>query len=240
MAARLLLMPPLHLDLLADCLAVGDTRFFEGDLGAELALQAGDDDIKMLVTESGDQLLLGFGVLHEGNDRVLFDQAREALSDLALLALLLGDNCHRQGRHRITDFSQGEHPLGITEGIAGERLAELCHRADVARRNGRNILLLFAGDIEQLAEPLGISGAGVDRGDLTRQLAGDDLHIGKLANERIGDGFEHIGHQRLQNIAADLNLFALGGNADLIGRVLGGRQMVHNGVKQRVNAVKGE
>ena len=73
--SRLLFMPALYLDLFADGFTVGHLRNRQGDVHAEFALELGDDHIQMLLAESGQNLLLGFGIGRIRDGGILFHQA---------------------------------------------------------------------------------------------------------------------------------------------------------------------
>lgn len=63
MTARLLLVPALNLDFFPDRLPVGDTRLNQLHIHAEFALEAADNYVQMLLTQTGQNLLLSFGFI---------------------------------------------------------------------------------------------------------------------------------------------------------------------------------
>ena len=152
MAARLLLVASLHPDRLADGLTVGDTGLLEGDLDAKFALELGNQHIEVLLAQAGDDLLVGFGVGDIGGGEVLLHQPLEALRNLALIRLGLGDNRHREGRGRELGLLKAHHPLGIAQAVAGHDLIELGGNTDIARADLAGVGLLGAHDIDELAK----------------------------------------------------------------------------------------
>ena len=87
-------MSALNLDLLADGLSVCNLRHAEIDLNAELVLELGNDNIKVLLAETGENLLAGLLVDDERNCRILFEESEQARRDLLFVALLADFDCH--------------------------------------------------------------------------------------------------------------------------------------------------
>ena len=65
-AAGLLLVTAVSLYLLLDLLPVGDLRRIQHGVHAEAALQLGDQHVQLLIAGAGDDLLLGLGVVGQG------------------------------------------------------------------------------------------------------------------------------------------------------------------------------
>ena len=116
----------------ADRLLVGHARRLERHLGAEARLQAVDDDLDVDLREPGDDLLAGLRVAMQVDRRVLLLQAAQRGEDLVLVALGLG--LDREGHDRLRELDGGHRDRLVAGGqpVAGARLLELGHRADVA------------------------------------------------------------------------------------------------------------
>ena len=93
-SAGLLLVSALNFDLLADGLSVCNLRHAEIDLNAELVLELGNDNIKVLLAETGEHLLAGLFVDDERNCRILFEEPEQARRDLLFVALFADFDCH--------------------------------------------------------------------------------------------------------------------------------------------------
>lgn len=87
-----------------------------------------------------------------------------------------------------------------------------------------------------LPRALRLAGAGVDGSDLVRELARDDLEIGELADERVGDRLEDIGSQRGLVGAGDLHRVAVLVLGGLGARLPRGGQVVDQRVEEHVDA----
>ena len=93
-SAGLFLVSALNLDLLAYGLSVCDLRHAEIDLNAELVLELGYDNVKVLFAQTGEHLLAGLLVDDERNRGILFEEPEQARRDLLFVALLADFDCH--------------------------------------------------------------------------------------------------------------------------------------------------
>ena len=131
----------------------------------------------MLLAKAGDHLLVRLGVLLKADRRVLLDQPLHPLRDLALVALVLDLDGHRQARLRELDALERNDLLWVAQRVACNSARQLCDSADIAGRDKRGVLLLFACHVDQLPKALLLAGARVDGRHLARQLAGNDLEV---------------------------------------------------------------
>ena len=180
-------MPAVGLERLADLLAVGHPRRGKLDLDAELVLQLGAEHVQVNVAGAGDDHLLGLRVVGDGEGAVLLAEPREALGDLVLLALRLGGDGHGVAGNGVLDAGRGLNGLAVAERVAGLGVGELRHGADVAAADLLDLNVLLALHVVDVAELLLRSASRVHEGHVGRDLAGDDLEQGELA-ELVGDG----------------------------------------------------
>ena len=193
MAAGLLLMSALYGNGLADRLAVRNARAAQRDIYAELRLQLGDDDIKVLFAHAADDHFFGFCVIFKTNRRVFFRKTHDALRDLIFVALVLRDDGHTHLRGGVCDAVQCDLACGCAERIARVDAGKLRDSADIARSDGLYIFLLFAAHHDGFADALRISGAHVDERGLCGDFAGEHLYVGEFADERVCNGLEDDG-----------------------------------------------
>ena len=210
-SAGLLLVSALNLDLLADGLSVCDLRHAEIDLNAELVLELGNDNIKVLLAETGENLLAGLFVNDERNCRILFEEPEQARRDLLFVALLADFDCHGQAGGRELDALEGYRVLCRADRVAGLDARKLCDNADVTRGDAGGVLLLAALEGDYLAHSLALFGAGVISGGVRSYLAGNDLEEGHLADERVGDSLEADSRKRAVFVAGKTVLACLVG-----------------------------
>ena len=88
-AAGLLLVTAVSLYLLLDLLPVGDLRRIQHGVHAEAALQLGDQHVQLLIAGAGDDLLLGLGVVGQGEGGIFLVQTVQAGADLVFGAMAM-------------------------------------------------------------------------------------------------------------------------------------------------------
>ena len=93
--------------------------------------------------------------------------------------------------------------------------------------------------MHQLTQPLHIAGAHIVQLSIRGDLAGYDLDIGELAHKRVCYGLEHQHSQR--GLVGTGHIHQLAGFVfrHQTGALIGGRQVVHHGVQQHIDAVQG-
>ena len=209
MTARLLLVSSLNLDLLANCLAVCNSRLNKTDVDTKLRLHLGNDNVKMLFAKTADNLLFCLGVVRAIHSRIFFLESGERLRNLSFVALCLYDNCHRHTRFRELHRLYCQYSLGVTEGVARHSFAELRHSTDVTCIDKVRILLLLSANTEELSESLGISCTSVYGSHIGSELTGDNLEVGKLSYKRVGNGFENESEKRFVFSTLEVDNLAL-------------------------------
>ncbi len=235
-AAGLLLMAALYLHHLTNGFPVGNLGRFQGDLHAELRLQLGNGHIQVLLTQAAHDQLMGFGIVGELQGGIFFRKTQHALGHLILFSLVLGNDGHGKGRGGIFHTLQHHLPGGRAQGIAGIHGGKLGHRADIAGADIFDVLLLFAYHHHGFSHPLRIAGTHIDQGSLGGDLAGNDLQIGKLADKRIGHGFEHQRHGGPVLIDGKLYRVAVHVQSDLRRLFLRGGSQPGNAVHKLLHA----
>ncbi len=233
-------MAALDLHLLADGLPVGDALLGEGDFDAELILQLADDHIQVLLSQAGDKLLAGLGVVFKGDGGVLLHQPQKGLGNFALIPLALELDRHGEAWLWEGSLFKENQPLGIADGIPCDSLRQLADDANIPSANIIGILLFFAPDGHQLAHPLRHTGPDVGGAGGGGQLAGHHLDIGHLPHKGVGDRFENKGGQGVVGVAVQVQLLAAGGLHLLPGVIGGGGQDGDNGVEQGIDGLGGE
>ena len=215
-AAGLLLVAAVGLDLALDLLTVSDAGGLELGLDAEAALELGAQDVDLNVAGAGDDHLVGLGVVDEREGDVLLVQAGEAGSDLVVLALGLGADGHGVAGLCQLDGGQLDLVLRVADGVAGFPL-HLADGHDVAAAGFLDLGVLLAAHGVHAAELIGAAHAHVAQRQIGRDLAGEHLDEGVLA-ELVGNGLEHERAHRAVRVDGELAAVSRGDLTDL-GRV---------------------
>ena len=96
--------------------------------------------------------------------------------------------------------------VAVGQPVAGARLLELRHGADVAGAELLDVVDLLAGEHEQLADALLGVGARVEHLAVGAQHALVDAQQVDPPGERVGAGLEHVGEQLAVLVGAQLDL----------------------------------
>src|SRR5207249_4158385 len=91
------------------------------------------------------------------------------------------------------DWRVGDRVRPIGQRVTGRGRAELRHRADVARRQFRNRLLVLPPHYVELADPLVVVPRRVVDVRVAVQYSRVDAEIGQLADVRVRHRFENEG-----------------------------------------------
>ena len=124
------------------------------DLDAEAALEPLDRHLDVHLREPAEELLAGLLVAAEVERRVLLGQAPERGRHLLLVAL--GLRLDREAHHRLREVERRDvdRRVGAEQHVAGRRLLQLRHGADVARSELVRLLVILPLEDQQLAEAL--------------------------------------------------------------------------------------
>ena len=164
----------------------------------------------MLFAETGENLLFGFGVHLKAEGCVFFHKTCNGGSSLAVVAFALGVCSHSEARSRELGLFEGNNAFRVAESVAGGCFCKLGNSADVACGDAVNRFLSFAVHKYEFSKALLAAGSGIDRGCCGGKSAGDNFYERKLANERVGNGFEYIRCKRSICFAFYKNFLALG------------------------------
>ena len=184
-------MPSLHLHLFANGFAIGDLRRTHLNFHTEFGFQFGRDHIQMLLTQTGQNLLVRFGIGAIADGGILLHHTLQTGSNFFLVALVFGDHRHRQTGLFKINTGQHHRTRRGAQGVTGVGVVQLCHRTDVTRADIRRFLLLFAADIKHLADLFLLAGAHIQQLGVGRHFSADHLEVQQLAHERVHHAFEH-------------------------------------------------
>ena len=131
-AAGLLFVAALRFGFAADGFAIGNLGRLERDFSVVALFEAADDGLDVRLARAGDEEFVGLRVAEEADEQILFHELVNGGRELVFVGAGLGlDGVGHGGLGR-----RGERDLEFgalcSEGVAGERVAELGHRADVA------------------------------------------------------------------------------------------------------------
>ena len=123
------------------------------------------------------------------------------------------------------------------EGVAGGGRAQLGDRADLARLQLADRLLLLAVEAEELADPLVLALLGVPGMGLAAQRPREDAEVGQPPDERVGGRLEDADQERSAGVGRDLDRVArlrlVRDGRRLLGRR---RQVAHDRVEEPAQA----
>ena len=207
-AAGLLLVTAVDLDLLLDGFTVGDLGGLEHSLDLVLALELGHQDGELHVASARDDEFLGFGVVAIGEGGVFLVQLDETGRDLILGALDLGVDGHLVHRLVVAHALDLDSLARHAEGIAVLDGGELGEDADVAAADLGGLSVVLALREEHVAELFRVAGADVLDGHGVLDVAGDDLEVGVLA-VLVGHGVEDESHGAAVRVELEFRLFAI-------------------------------
>jgi len=183
----------------------------------------------VLVAQTAYHALVGLVVVDVFQRGVLLQKSADSAGELALVAASCEVNgaeiaCLRELRRRkrcdCFGSAQGVvcgcFQFGDGGDVSGERLGDL--------------LLLLAGELQQLADADGLAGGGVHGGNARGELALNYLEHAYLAYERVGYGLEH---ERLERLV----LVVIEGHAveRLEFSLVGGGEHGNHRVEQHIN-----
>ena len=140
-AARLLLVPAVHGDHLADRLAIGDGGLAGFDLHAEAVVEPFDRHSEMHLALAIELHFARFLVLDVAERGILLGELGERGGDAHLVLAVLDMDCDGLGgrRRRNLDGRRGRG-LAVDEAVAGLDAVEFLEREGVALFGARNLL----------------------------------------------------------------------------------------------------
>ena len=117
----------------ANRLAIRNLRRLERHFHAVALLQPADDDFDVLLAAARQQKLLRLRIAIEAQRLVLFENLVHRVAHAVFVLPRLGFDRERDGRLRQFHRRIVDRRSSCRQGIAGQRLLQLGHRADVAR-----------------------------------------------------------------------------------------------------------
>jgi len=192
----------------------------------------------MLLTKAGENLLVCFMVGFESDGGIFLHQAEKARRHLLLLALLRHLDRHAQARLREGDRGELQHLFRAAQRVARAHIRELCHNADITRRDLRTIILLRAAHGDNLAHAFALLRARIIGGNVRRNFTGYNFKEGHLAHKWVGNCFKADGGKRAVRIAGELHRIPIRILRRLTRAFIGARRDLRQAVKQLVNALR--
>mmetsp|Transcript_9993 Transcript_9993/g.40487 ORF Transcript_9993/g.40487 Transcript_9993/m.40487 type:complete len:403 (-) Transcript_9993:631-1839(-) len=228
-AAALLLVHMAHLGRSGDRLAVGHLRPAHGHVHAEAGAQRFHRHLELQLAHAGEQGLAGVGVLPQAQRRVFAHEHAQALGEGRGAVLAAGFQRHIDHGLGHGDAFQQRRALGRGQRVAGQHVLQADEAGDVARDEGVALDAAVGVDLVQPRDALGLAGAGVPDRVATLQRAGVDAHEHHRAvvvgRELEGEGGEAV---------------TRGVRAHHAGGFAGAREVVDDGVQQRLHAAVAE
>ena len=192
-AAGLLLVPALGFSFAADGFAVGNLGRLERDFSVVALFEAADDGLDVRLARAGDEEFVGLRVAEEADEQILFHELVDGGRELVLVGAGLGlDGVGHGGlgRHGQRDL---EFCALCSKRVAGERVAELGHCAEVAGVELGDFDGLAALHDAEVRRAFRRSAGVVFQRGVVLDHAADHFEEGDATGERIGHGLEDHG-----------------------------------------------
>ena len=172
----------------------------QDDLDVRAPLHPGERDLDVQLAAAGEQELVGLRIAPRAQTRILLDQAVESVADLLVVALRLGFDRERHRRLGELDPVGREGLLLGGEGVARDGEAQLRNAADVAGDELRCRRALLALEVHESVRLLVLFGAHVPELGVVLQRAREDAQDRQAAGERVVQGLEDDGDDRLRGV----------------------------------------
>ena len=191
-ATGLLLVAELRGARAIDGFTVGDSGRVERDFNLEIFLQTRNHQVHVLVTHAGDDGLLCFGIAIDDDGRVFVLQTFEACAELVFFALCHGGNRVEGSRLRIFDGTELDARISGCKNIVKACILEFCDGDKFARACFFDGGLIFALNLEEVADALFAVLGDVEEFGVGFECAAENADVVHLADEGVVDGFEDI------------------------------------------------
>ena len=189
-AAGLLFVAAVGLGLGANGFEVGNLGRLKRDLSVIALFEAADDGLDVRLACAGDEELVGLRIAVEANEQVFFHELVDGGRELVLVGAALGLDGVGHGGLGGLGHIHLEVAALCTERVAGERVAELAHCAEIAGVQLGDFNGLAALHDAQVREFFLAAARVVLKRGVVLDDAADDLEERDAAGERIGHGFE--------------------------------------------------
>jgi hypothetical protein len=180
----------------------------QDEVDAELALDALDGHVDVLLAHAGHDRLAGLGIATNLDGRIFFGESVQRGAELVEVGLRLRLDGDREDRPREVDRREADLLLLEAERVARPGLLQLRHGADVAGRDLRHRRLGLAADQEELRQPLVTAARRVPQVAVALDGAAEDAEVGETADERVGGGLEDQRCWRAVGVRRELDLLA--------------------------------
>src|SRR5579883_576562 len=236
-AAGLLNVLALGFGFLTDGLSISDLRTADVSFDAKFALHAVDDDFEVQFAHARDQRLAGFRIGMHAEGRIFLRKPRECLAHLVLVGFGFRFDGNGNNRGGKIDGFEDDLLVFIAKRVAGGDALEAHTSGDIARVHGFDFLALIGVHLEQAADAFaGALGRVVDVA-AGFEHAGIDADVGDVADKRVGHDFEGQGGERLViRGTTEFGLVIAGVNAFDGRNIEGRREVIHDGIEERLNA----
>ena len=174
----------------ADGFEIGNLGRFERDFGVIALFEAVDDGLDVRLACAGDEELVGLRIAVEADEQVFFHELVDGGRELVFVGARLwldGVGHGGLGRRGHVDLEVGAF---LAERVAGERVAELAHCAEIAGVKLGDFNGLAALHDAQVRELFLAAARVVLKRGVVLDYAADDFEKGDAAGEGIGHGFE--------------------------------------------------
>mmetsp|Transcript_17040 Transcript_17040/g.30531 ORF Transcript_17040/g.30531 Transcript_17040/m.30531 type:complete len:528 (-) Transcript_17040:940-2523(-) len=236
-SSRLLLVGVIDFGLGGDGLTVGDLRSTDVAFDVELASHTVNDNVEVQLSHTFDDGLSRGLVTREAEGRVFLCKLVEGVGHLFLVSLRLGLDRNLDDRLGEVHLLENDVVIRVAKSLTGSGILHTDERDNVTSAGFRDLFSAVRVHENHTADALFLVLDRVD--DLVSALehTGVDTGEGEGSDVRIGGDLEREGRERLV-VAADAHglLSVLGFSLD--GFDLGrGRQVVDDGVEQRLHAL---
>ena len=176
--------------VLANGFAIRHLRLAHVRFDFVLAHHAVDDDFEMQLAHAADDGLsaVGVGVNLEGG--IFLGQLGKRHAHFFLVGFGLGLDRDRNHGNREGNVLQSDGMLFVADGVAGRNVLQTDGSADIARQNFIDVFALVGVHLQQTADALAASAAGVEHRVAGFEVAGVDADKGQLADKRVSHDLE--------------------------------------------------
>ena len=184
-------------DFPANGFAIRHLRLADVRLDFVLAHHAIDDDFEMQLAHAADDGLsaVGVGVNLEGG--IFLGQLGKRHAHFFLVGFGLGLDRDRDHGNGEGNVFESDGMLLVANGVAGGNVLQANRGADIARQNFVDVFALVGVHLEQTANTLAASAAGVEHRVARLELAGVDADKRQLADKRVRHDLEGQRGKRL-------------------------------------------
>src|SRR5690348_5175460 len=236
--ARLLDVFAFGFRFLANRFAVGDLRTADVGLHVVLAQHAVDNNFEVQLAHAGDKRLPGIRLRRNTKGGIFLREALHGHAQLVLVGFrfrLDGNGDNRGGK--INGF-ENHLLLFVAKRVAGRNTFEADAGANVAGIHGFNFFALVGVHLEKAADTLAGALSWVVNVTAGLQHTGINADVGDVPDKRVGHNLESQSRKRrVVRSPPQHDFIVLGIHAFYRRHVHGGRQIIHDRIQKRLNAL---